>query len=235
MSTILNFESWSRLNEDATAPVEGQTPADLAALDTIQSMADYGPNMPFLGAMYTDKLKALAQTVGAETLVTALAGTLNTGRVTKTITFTASAGTKKWKIKAEFFGKGGQLHAIVYQDGNQVLNGPVVIKNQGGWKQLWSIGDKTGRFSEKLSGAATDYAGDNGRDSVSAPVSGGICDILSNNGMANSADNSSVPLNPPRKGSNVKFSKGSVELTKFMNTEKAKRTGATPAAVPGKA
>lgn len=235
MGTILNFESWSRLNEDATPPVEGQTAADLAALDTIQSMADYGPNMSFSGLAYSDTLKAQAQAVGPETMVTALAGTLNTGRVTKTITFTASAGTKKWKIKAEFFGKGGQLHAIVYQDGNQVLNGQVVIKNQGNWKQLWSIGDKTGAFTEKASGAPTDYVGSNGRDSMPAPVSGGICDILSNNGMANLNDNSSVPLNPPRKGSNVKFSKGSVELTKFMNTEKAKRAGATPAAVPGKA
>jgi hypothetical protein len=227
MSTILNFENWNRLNESTVSTVPGQTPADLAALDQIQLMADRGPTMLFNGASYTDANKAEAQAAGPETLITSVAGTLNTGRVTKTITFTAIAGTKKWKIKAEFFGKDGKLNAIVYQDDKQVLNGPVVIKNHSNWKQLMSIGDKTGAFTESLSGAHCDNA--SGRNSVPAPVSGGICDILSNNGMANSADSLSSPLNPPRKGSNVKFSAKNVELTNFMNAEIAKRAKATPA------
>jgi hypothetical protein len=227
MGAILNFNNWSKLNEAAASTVPGQTEADLAALDQIQSMADQGPNMRYNGVDYNDANKAEAQAAGPETLITSVAGTLNTGRVTKTITFTATAGTAKWKIKAEFFGKDGKLNAVVYQDGNQVLNGPVVIKNQGGWKQLWSIGDKTGISTNSASGARTDLA--NGRNSVPAPISGGICDILSNNGMANSADNLSTPFNPPRKGSNVKFSAKNVELTNFMNAEIAKRAKATPA------
>ena len=235
MGTILNFESWSRLNEDATAPVEGQTPADLAALDTIQLMADQGPNMEFGGMSGAAATEMQAvKSAGAETLTTALAGTLNTGRVTKTISFIAaidptSASGKKWKIKAEFFGKGGVLNAIVYKDGAQVLNGPVTIKNHNGWKQLMAIGGNTNMTLVDESGSETEYKG------WPAAIAAGITNIVWNLGSLK--DNANIPAatSVPRGGSNVKFSKGSVELTKFVNTEKAKRTGTTPAAVPGKA
>lgn len=227
MGTILNFERWSKLNEDATAPVDGQTAADLAALDTIQAMADQGPNMEWRGGQ-------AAKTKGAETLTTALAGTLNTGRVTKTISFIAAMDpttptAKKWKIKAEFFGKAGKLHAIVYKDGAQVLNGPVTIKNHGSWKQLMQIGENTNATLVDESGAEGEY------NDMPAPIAAGIVNIVWNLGGKTDNTNTPAATSVPRGGSNVKFSKGNVELTKFMNTEKAKRTGATPTAVPGKA
>jgi hypothetical protein len=228
MSHILNFNNWTRLNESTVSTVPGQTDADLAALDQIQSMADQGPNMRYNGLEYNDANKAAALAAGAETLITSLAGTLNTGRVNKTITFTAMAEKKKWNVKAEFFGNGGKLNAVVWLDGNQVLNGPVVIKQFGGWKQLWSIGDKTASVANPASG--TNFDNGNNRDSLPAPVSGGICDILTNNGMAVSSSTLSTPFNPPRKGSNVKFSAKNEALRTFMNTEIAKRAKATPVA-----
>lgn len=221
MGVILNFNNWSKLNEDATSLPEGQTPADLAALDTIQAMADQGPNMEWRGG-------TAAKTKGAETLVTSLAGTLNTGRVTKTITFNTQMDPlnnpkgKKDLIKAEFFGRGGKLYAVVYKNGEQVLNGPVMIKNHGTWKQIMSIGNNRNMELVDMSGAEGEY------NDMPAPVAAGIVNVMYN--LGGKTDNTNIPaaINVPRGGSNVKFSAKNVELTKFMNAERAKRNTATP-------
>jgi metal-dependent amidase/aminoacylase/carboxypeptidase family protein len=54
-------------------------------------MADQGPNMEFGGmsGAAASEMQAV-KAAGGETLITALAGTLNTGRVTKTISFIAA-------------------------------------------------------------------------------------------------------------------------------------------------
>jgi hypothetical protein len=219
MNTILNFENWTRLNESAVSTVPGQTAADLAALDQIQLMADRGPTMAFGGAS-----GSVGSTAQPETLITSLAGTLNTGYVTKTITFTAMDQAKKWKIKADFFGKDGKLHAIVYQDGKQVVNGPVTIKNHGGWKQIIQIGQNIGFPYVDESGAQQDG---NGKP---APIAAGLIDIVWNIGSRGEGSYTSPYVsNVPRGTSNVKFSAKSVELTNFMNAEIAKRAKTTPA------
>jgi hypothetical protein len=205
----------------------------LAALDAIQLMADRGPFMPFGGLSGPDpKTAAAVKAAGGETLITSLAGTLDTGRVTKTISFTAAMdptdpASKKWKIKAEFFGSGGVLNAVVYKDGAQVANGPVTIANRNGWKQLMAVGGNTNMKLVDESGAETEYNGS------PAGIAAGLIHIAWN--LGSKTDNGNIPAatNVPRGGSNVKWTKGSVELTNFMNAEKAKRNKATP--VPGKA
>ena len=219
---VLNFNNWAKLNEAATTPVEGQTPADLAALDQIQLIADQGPNMEWRGGQ-------AAKTKGGETLITSLAGTLNTGRATKTITFNTqmdpnnNPSGKKDKIKADFFGKDGKLHAVVYKNGQQVLNGPVVIKNHGSWKQIMSIGSNKNMTLVDESGAEGEY------NDMPAPIAAGIVHVMYNLGAK--TDNANIPaaVDVPRGKSNVKYSAKNVELAKFVNAEKAKRTPTTPA------
>jgi hypothetical protein len=228
MGVILNFNNWSKLNEEATPPVDGQTPADLKALDTIQLIADKGPYMEFGGmsGAAASEMQAV-KAAGGETLITALAGTLSTGRVTKTISFIAAmdptnASSKKWKIKAEFFGKGGVLNAIVYKDGAQVLNGPVTIKDHNGWKQLMSIGGNTNMTLVDESGSETEYKG------WPAPIAAGITNIVWNLGGASDNTNTPTATNVPRGGSNVKASDKNAELISYVNKQRSERAAATP-------
>ena len=220
MSVILNFKRWRSLNES----LEEQEIANLKVLDTIQQLADSGPNMATRNTKATSP-ESLKTSLDGENMIP-----------TKSIEFNAAkdpdtrAGNVG--IKAKFFVDNGVLKATVWKGGVLTLSGEVKIKNPGGanWKQISQIGTDVCPYLIGENGAQTEYAG------YQSPIAAGVLDILEekvrlvkvaaarNKPGFNENDiqaNNLVAYAVPRGKSNVKWSNDSVELISFVETKKA--------------
>lgn len=219
MANILNFRNWVRMNEDATSLQSGDNPADLAALDRIQQVADRGPRMSrgLTGSVSTDK--------PAETLITKVGATageattmgLQTGQPYKIMNFNATYDSndpsQTVKIRAIFFAKDGVLNATLYRNGVLAQSGPVnIYNNPGGFSEIIGVGDWTTEPSVKENGVGGDAEG------FAAPISSDIAGLFPANKNGLSLNSTKVP----RGGSNVLWSKDNALLKAFVAAERAK-------------
>jgi hypothetical protein len=219
MSHILNFKNWYRVYE-AEGDLTGSTPADLAALDSIQRVADKSATMLNRVGTNSGKPEKLTTMVGTTTGNATALG-LATGQPYKVMVFKTSTdpldkSVKTNTIKAIFLAEGGVLKATVYKNDVQLLSGPVAMKNHGTWTQITAIGSDSNYVLDEVSGVEGDG---NGADS--SPIAGGIANII---GMKAQAETIAAAVGVPRGESNVKYSKDHSLLTNFVSAERAKAT-----------
>lgn len=229
MSTVLNFKNWRRLNE--ALETNGSTPADIAALDTIQKVADLGPRRPnrFLP---DGKSPAPAETLLTSVGTTSGAATtmgLTTGQPYKTMSFKISAdpsdpAQKVSNIKVAFFAQDGILQATVWKNDVLTLSGAVQIINTGSYDQLIAIGDKSQAEYQTvdMNGVWSDYSG------FAAPIAAGIAQLL---GPDKNGTTGAVLPSISRGKSNILWSKDHSLLNTFVAAERA-RANTTPTQKP---
>lgn len=221
MSHILNFRNWYRVYESDEAGT-GSTPADLAALDKIQKVAEQSAKAFNRTGTNSGKAETLTTMVGTTTGTTSQMG-LATGQPYKVISFKTSLdpadkSKKVNKIRAIFSAENGVLKALVYKNDVQYLAGDVVLKNHGSWTQIMSIGSDMNYELEQVSGAETSYDGD------AAQIAAGIATIISQKELGAAGGNAATAFGVPRGDGNVKYSADHSLLSNFLAAERAKAT-----------
>jgi hypothetical protein len=221
MSHVLNFRNWYRVYEsDETGT--GSTPADLAALDKIQFVAEQSAKAFNRIGTNSGKAETLTTMVGTTTGTTTQMG-LQTGQPYKVISFKTSLdpadkSKKVNTIKAIFSAENGVLRALVYKNGVQYLAGDVVLKGHGSWSQIMSIGPDKNYELDVQSGAEPSNDGD------AAQIAAGIATIISQKELGEAGGNAAAAFGVPRGDGNVKYSKDHSLLSNFLATERAKAT-----------
>ena len=232
MSHILNFRNWYRLNEQAEN-LTGSTSEDIAALDSIQELADVGFTFTPKTSQTDDQGNWInpPKPSGPETLTTMVGTTtgsatglgLATGQPYKVMTFNLNTVTngvdKVHKAKVIFFAEAGTLRATVYRDNVMKISGEVWISKPSGqdfW-QFRGIGEHVAPRLVPESGVEIDFQG------FSAPVAQGVASVLSvAEGRGEGAKLGYTASLVSRGKSNVKYSSDHSLLTDFIAAERAK-------------